>query len=72
MAKKKPVKKRTPAKKKTPTKRKPAPAKEKKRGFIGRAVGKIPEKVKIRGGKSKYKSKYGSLETSYDDVEIGK
>ena len=73
-AKKKPTK-RSPAKKK-PTRRKPtkrAPAeKPKKKGLIGSAIGKIPEKVHIKGGKSKYKSKHGTMETSYEDIEVGK
>lgn len=77
-AKKKPAK-RAPAKRK-PTKRKPtkrAPAKKQKRkGVIGSAIGKIPEKVRIKGGKSKsgYKSKHGSMkvESEYKDLEVGK
>lgn len=84
--KKKPIKKKpvksTPRKsaKKKPTKRNPpkrAPAKkQKRRGVIGSAIGKIPEKVRIKGGKSKsaYKSKHGSLkmESEYKELEVGK
>ena len=82
MAKKKKSapKKITPAKKKTPAKRKPTrkrakskpEKKEKKRGVIGRAIGKIPTKYKVKGGKAKYKSKYGESEVEYEEVEVGK
>lgn len=33
---------------------------------------KIPEKVKIKGGRAKYKSKYGTVQSSYKDLEVGK
>lgn len=81
------AKKRKPVKKKptkrSPTKRTPrkrakrSPAKkQKRRGVIGSAIGKIPEKVRIKGGKSKsaYKSKHGSLkmESEYKELEVGK
>lgn len=77
-AKKKPAKKtpvkRKPAKKKTPAK-KPV-KKEKKKGIIGSAIGKIPERYKVRGGKAKSvsKSKLGTttIESEYEDVEVGK
>ena len=90
MAKKKnQTKKRKPTKraptKRKPTKRKPTKRgptkkseskKEKKRGVIGSAIHKIPEKVRIKGGKSKSasESKYGSvkMETEYKDLEVGK
>jgi hypothetical protein len=74
--KKKPIKKKPV--KSTPRKRaKRAPAKkQKRRGVIGSAIGKIPEKVRIKGGKSKsaYKSKHGSLkmESEYKELEVGK
>lgn len=83
MAKKKPVKrksvksstkKRKPTKKRTPTKRtkgKPE-EKEKKKGLIGRAVGKIPTSYKVKGGKAKYKSALGESEVEYDEVKVGK
>lgn len=83
MAKKKPVKKRTPAKKKTPAKRKPAKRSSSKKskkkgggGVVSRVIHKIPEKVRIKGGKAKSssKNKYGSIkmESEYKDLDIGK
>ena len=74
-AKKKPVKK-APKKpvKRTPTKRAPA-KKERRKGVIGSAIGKIPGKVKIKGGKAKsrYKTKQGTIkvESEYKDLEVG-
>ena len=81
--KKKPVKKSQMKKKpvkKAPVKRNPRKRaksekpekKEKKRGVVGSAIQKIPTKYKVKGGKSKYKSKYGESEVSYDEVDIGK
>jgi len=46
--------------------------KQKRKGLIGSAVGKIPEKVKIKGGKSKITTKQGTYETEYEDLEVGK
>ncbi len=82
MAKKKKSVKKRPVKR-PPTKRPPrkrakrSPAKkQKRRGVIGSAIGKIPEKVKIKGGKSKSVSKTKHItiktETEYKDLEIGK
>ena len=81
MAKKKPAKKRTSAKRKpvakkrTSAKRKPtnrsgSKKPEKKGGVVSKIIGKIPKKYKIKGGRSKYQSKHGTIETSYDDLEI--
>ena len=78
MAKKKKSapKKRTPAKKKTPAKRKPTRKRakrkpEKKKGIIGKVIGKIPTSYKVKGGKAKYKSEYGESEVEYDGVKVG-
>ncbi len=82
MAKKKPIKKksapkkRTPAKKKTPAKRKltkrsGSKKAKKKGGVVSRVIGKIPSRYKIKGGRSKYKTKHGTVETSYEDLEVG-
>ena len=72
MAKKKPAKrkpaKRTPRKR---AKRKPAKKKEKKKGgIVSRVIGKIPTSYRVKGGKSKYKSKYGESEVEYEEVEV--
>lgn len=86
MAKKKPTKKKKPVKRsptqRTPRKRakktsaeKPA-KKERRKRVIGNLIGKIPEKVRIKGGKSKSVSKTKHMtiktETEYEDLEIGK
>ena len=82
MAKKKPAKRKAPAKKKpsdrkrTPGKRKPAKKSssnksKKKGGVVSKVISKIPTRYKIKGGRSKYKSKHGTIETSYEDLEVG-
>lgn len=84
MAKKKPTvkkksTKRKPTVKKKSTKRNPRKRakskpekKEKKRGLIGSVIQKIPTKYKVKGGKSKMKTKYGESEVEYEEVEVGK
>ena len=69
------------AKKKTSSKKRPASKRTKKdtpkkRGILGNMIGKIPETVRIKGGKAKsgYKTKHGSIqmESEYKDLEVGK
>ena len=74
--KRKPTKKRKPATSKKRKRSNSNKKKQKKRGVIGSAIHKIPEKVRIKGGKSKsaYKTKQGSLkvESEYKDLEVSK
>ena len=79
MAKKKKPQKKTSKKKPTKKRSNPKkgkPAKQKKKGVMGSAVEKIPESVRIKGGKAKSKSKntYGTIETEaeYKDLKVGK
>lgn len=78
--KKKPAPKKRPSTKRKPTKRAPTRRKptkrkstkkpKKKGGIVSRVIGKIPSRYKIKGGRSKYKTEHGTVETSYEDLEI--